>query len=100
MLLATVARLGGPWDGARPGQGAGAPVARASVAANTALARTLAGDGFLEFQPGEGMVVSARTSAAATGVGLREYLDGEAPVAIQPMSSPANSPAPQVGPQP
>ncbi len=68
--------------------------------ARSARTRALAGAGFLEFQPGEGPVVGTSASSAVAGVGLREYLDGEGPVVSLPLSSPTIQPAPQLGPQP
>jgi hypothetical protein len=72
----------------------------AIAVSNIAQTRSLAGPGFLEFQPGEAPVVGARTNIAATGIGLREYLDGEIPAATLPLSSPTTQPAPLFGPQP
>jgi hypothetical protein len=62
--------------------------------ANVALARTLAGDGYLEFSVGEA-AVAVPASGAAVGGGLSEFLPSD-----EPTSDGGGVPGPVYGPQP
>jgi hypothetical protein len=71
------------------------PRSRRRAAPNVARTRTLAGVGYLDYQPGEDAVVGIGASSAATGIGLREYLPGE-----EASSGGSSELAPSFGPQP